>query len=182
MPKDAPIPPDLLELLATHEEALRAYARSLLPTWDAVDETMQDAYLVMVQKMDQLETPDAFLPWGKVIVRFQSLKTRRKFARDRLVFSEDLIEMLAHEGLNAIDTNDMEIWQQALDECLKLLSAPNRDLVLAPYRSNEAVVHMAEKSGRTVNSLYKLLGRLRLKLRECVEEKLGPDTLESYST
>lgn len=182
MAKNDNLDGDILALLTEHEGALRAYARSLLPNWDAVDETLQDAFLVICQKVSQLETREAFLPWAKVIVRFEALKSRRKFARDRLVFSDTLVEMLACEGEAASEVDDTEKWQRALDECLRTLSAPNRELVLAPYRSDGAVVEIARRSGRTVNSLYKLLGRLRHKLRDCMENKLGPNSSKGFAT
>ena len=159
-----------LKVFVKHEPDLRAYARALLPEWDAVDETMQEASVVMWRKIGQLRSEDDFLPWAKVVLRFEALKTRRKHARDRHVFSDALIEMLAEEGLGQADP--FAARQNALEECLDELSASNRELVMVPYLVDSAVTEIAERSGRTVNSLYKLLGRLRFRLRQCVEGKL----------
>ena len=156
-----------------HEPALRAYARALLPDWNAVDEAIQEASVVMWRKIDQLKSENDFLPWAKTVLRFEALKTRRKFARDKHVFNDDLIEVLAHEELE--DDTPFASMREALDGCLNKMSPSNRDLVMAPYHADEAVTEIAEKSGRTVNSLYKLLGRIRLKLRQCIEDVIGPD-------
>ncbi len=56
---------DFMRLLLQHENALRAFARSLLPDWDAVDDVLQDASVIMWQKLGQLEDEKGFLPWGK---------------------------------------------------------------------------------------------------------------------
>ena len=77
-----------------HESALRAYARALLPDWNAVDEAIQEASVVMWRKIDQLKSENDFLPWAKTVLRFEALKVRRKFARDRHVFNDELIEEL----------------------------------------------------------------------------------------
>ena len=61
---------DFMRLLLRHENALRAFARSLLPDWDAVDDVLQDASVIMWQKLSQLDDEEGFLPWGRVIVRF----------------------------------------------------------------------------------------------------------------
>jgi RNA polymerase sigma-70 factor (ECF subfamily) len=159
-----------MQAYAEHEAALRAYARSLLPTWDAVDDTLQEASIIMWRKIDQLQSADEFLPWAKVILRFEALKARRKVARDRHVFSEKLFEMLAEEGEHERDATSIQ--QAALQTCLAKMSEPNRELVMAPYTRDNAVVDLAKESGRTVNSLYKLLGRLRTKLRKCVHENM----------
>ena len=156
-----------LRAFVKHESDLRAYARALLPDWEAVEESIQEASVVMWRKIDQLQSEDEFLPWAKTVLRFEILKTRRKYARDKHVFTDELIEMLAVDGLG--NTAQSSERQAALQKCLRKLSAPNRELVLAPYAADTAVTRIAEKSGRTVNSLYKLMGRLRHKLRKCVE-------------
>ena len=40
------------------------------------------------------------------------------------------------------------------------------------YAGEGRVTRLAEEAGRTVNSVYKLLGRLREKLMQCVEHNL----------
>jgi len=156
-----------------HQPALRAYARALLPDWNAVDEAVQEASLVMWRKIHQLQSENDFLPWAKTVLRFEALKVRRKFARDKHVFNDELIEVLAHEELE--DETPFASMREALDGCLNKMSPSNRELVMAPYHADGAVTEIAEKSGRTVNSLYKLLGRIRLKLRQCIEEAIVPD-------
>ena len=84
-----------LKVFLRHEEDLRSYARALLPHWDAVGEVMQEASVVMWRKLDQLRDESEFLPWAKVIVRYEALKARQTAARDRLCFSDEVFELLA---------------------------------------------------------------------------------------
>jgi RNA polymerase sigma-70 factor (ECF subfamily) len=179
MPDEEPIEPRagdadsrFLRLFVQHEQALRAYARVMVPNWDAVDEVIQEASVVMWRKLDQLDSPDNFLPWAKVIVRFEALRARRNFARDRLVFSEELLSMLADE---AAETEEEVLAREkaALEQCFKRLTPAHRELVLAPYAGSGRVKELAEQSGRSVNSLYKLLGRLRAKLQGCIDHDLS---------
>lgn len=163
-----------LRLFVKHEEALRAFARVLLPTWEAVDDVMQEASVVMWKKLGQLESADGFLPWAKVIVRFEALRQRREHARDRHVFCDDLLELLANEAAEIPDAQ-WERERTALRDCLAQLPKHHRELVLAPYAGEGRVVRLAEQSGRSVNSLYKLLGRLREKLMQCVEKRLAQE-------
>lgn len=155
-----------------HEQELRAYARALLPTWEAVEDTLQEASVVMWKKRDQLEDESGFLPWAKVIVRFEALRARRAVARDRLVLTEDIISILAQE---AMETPDGLLEQErcALQKCLKKLSDNHRKLLFAPYLQEGGVKSLAEQTNRTANSLYKLQGRLRGKLKHCVAQTLS---------
>ena len=99
MPGTTHIPEsDFLRLFVKHEAALRSFARVLLPTWESVDEVMQETSVVMWKKLSQLDTAESFLPWVKMIVRFESLRLRRDFARDRHVFGDAVIELLANEA------------------------------------------------------------------------------------
>ena len=173
MPEPAPIPEgDFLRLFVKHEQALRAFARVMLPTWESVDEVIQESSVVMWKKLSQLDSVDHFLPWAKMIVRFESLRLRRDHARDRHVFGDVLIELLANEAAE----EDDDVWEQereALSGCLAELAAHHRELVLAPYAGEGRVTRLAEETGCSINSLYKLLGRLREKLARCVQNKIS---------
>lgn len=166
-----------LRVFVRHEAALRAYARALVPDWNAVDEIIQEASVVMWRKIGQLDSLENFLPWAKIIVRFEALRARRKFARSRLVFSDELLVMLADEAETSPEQERLaEV--AALRRCLAKLSPANQELVLAPYAGTGRVKELGEQSRRTANSLYKLLGRLRAKLQTCVGRELaalGPD-------
>lgn len=160
-----------MRLFVAHEPELRAFLRTLLPTWEAVDDVLQEASVVMWKKLDQLENEEGFLPWAKVIVRFKALHARRTVARDRLVLSEETVALLSEEAIE-LAPDQVARERKALDLCLQKLSHEHRTLVLLPYRETGGLTELAQKTNRTMNSLYKLLGRLREKLRLCVEREL----------
>ena len=174
-PPEGSTPPseaDFLRLFVKNEGALRAYARVLLPTWEAVDEAMQEASVVMWRKFKSLGTTSDFLPWAKVILRFEAMRLRRSHARDRHIFSDEVLELLTREAEETPESQ-WERERDALRACLAQLPPHHRELVLAPYAGEGRVARIAEKNGCTVNSLYKLLGRLREKLLACVEARLS---------
>lgn len=161
-----------LRLLLQYEDDLRAYARALMPTWEAVDDVLQESSIVMWRKLDQLQDKSEFLPWAKVIVRFEVLRSRQKVARDRLCFSEKTIELLAADDF-ATDAEVIAQERHALSRCLEKFDPAQRELILLPYRSHGAVSDLANKTNRTANSLYKKAGRLRAKLAQCIDAKMA---------
>lgn len=163
---------DFESLYHDHELAFRVYAKVMLPSWDAVDEVMQSASLVMWNKMEDLDSPEGFLPWGKVVVRFTALKYLRTHSRDRLVFDPDLIEFLAEESEEGEDIQ-LEERRAALSQCLEALGKECRELVLSPYEGHGYLTELAKASGRTRNSLYKQIRRIRGKLEQCVQQQVG---------
>ena len=163
---------DFMRLLMQHEPALRAFARSLLPNWHLVDEVIQEASVTAWEKFDQLRDEPGFLPWAKVIVRFKCLSAIGKLGRDRLVFSEGVLELLADEA-EQIDAEEQAEKMVALRGCLARFSKPHQELLLAPYAGDGRVRSIAEESGKSANALYKLLGRLREKLSTCVHQTIA---------
>ena len=163
---------NFMRLLMAHEPALRAYSRSMLPNWSLVDEVIQEASLTLWQKFDQLENEDGFLPWAKVVVRFKCLSAIGKLQRDRLVLSDKVLELLADEA-DSIEAEEQAANLRALRTCMTKFTQPHQELLLAPYTEGGQVKQLAEQSGRSANALYKLLGRLREKLSDCVHRNLA---------
>ncbi len=62
---------EFMRLFVKHEPALRAFARSILPDWNSVDDALQEASVTMWEKLGQLRDESGFLPWAKVILRFK---------------------------------------------------------------------------------------------------------------
>lgn len=81
---------DFLALLVKHEPAVRAYARSLVPDWDLVDEALQEDSVTMWQKRGQLGSDDGFVPWARVILRFKCLRRLEKLRSSRPLLSEEM--------------------------------------------------------------------------------------------
>ena len=169
---------EFMRLLMQNEPALRAFARSLLPNWQLVDEVIQEASITAWEKFDQLEDEPGFLPWAKVIVRFKCLSAIGKLGRDKHVFSEEVIELLAVEA-EAIDADEQARKLEALRCCLDRFSEPHQKLLLAPYAGDGLVKSLAEKSGKSANAFYKLLGRLREKLSDCIHQSLASEARSS---
>jgi RNA polymerase sigma-70 factor (ECF subfamily) len=160
-----------MRLFVKHERNLRVFARSMLPNWPAVDDVLQEASVVMWKKLHQLEKEEDFFTWARVIVRYEALRARRIAARDRLVLSEETLQLLANEAMPTTE-DDLEKERAALNRCLKKMGYKQRELLFAASRRDGGVKKLAEATNRTANSLYKLIGRLRASLRKCALRQL----------
>lgn len=157
-------------LLAHHEPDLRRFIRSLLPSWTDADEVLQQTAIVAWRKFDQFDTNTNFMKWACVIARFESLAYRRKVARDRLVFREDVLELMADEGAEELGERSSE--HSALETCLAKLPEKQRRFITLAYTPGVKVKKMAEEAGSSAASFYMRLKRLRHQLMECVEMKM----------
>ena len=84
-----------VQMFAGHERELRGFVRSMGLDWNAVDDVMQMVSLVMWRKWHEFDVGSDFMLWARVITRFEVLKFRRKVARDRHIFSENVMGLLA---------------------------------------------------------------------------------------
>ncbi|HIG80799.1 MAG TPA: sigma-70 family RNA polymerase sigma factor [Verrucomicrobiales bacterium] len=166
---------DFVRQFTRAEPGLRAFLRALLPTAEDMEEVLQDTSLVLWKKFDVFEPGTNFHVWACVIARFEVLKYRRTKARDRLVFREDIIEMLADEAEEAAAPLERE--RHALRDCLAKLKERERALVLAVYTHGAAIGEAAEMTGRTVAAAYKALSRIRQALLKCIKRELAKEPL-----
>ena len=132
---------------------------------------MQDTAVVLWRKFEELDSPEDFRRWAFGVARFQALAYRRDRARDRHVFSDDLISMLEKEAAEAGEKSSQE--ELALQECLTKLPSKHRKLVQAVYMGRERIDKIADKAGRTPMSLYKSLHRIRMSLADCINKHLS---------
>ena len=126
-----------MPLFTASERRLRAFIYGMVPSQQDVDEIMQEVSLAAWDKFDRLRDVEEFPRWACVIARFEILKFRRRHARNRLMLSENVAELLMQEGLA-----DCTLKEQRLDQlqrCLDKLPETNRHLVLAAYEPGSTI-------------------------------------------
>jgi RNA polymerase sigma-70 factor (ECF subfamily) len=162
-----------LGLLLRHEGQVRAAIRAVVHRSEDVDDVMQAVSVVAWRKFETLTEPSGFGRWICMIARLEVLKFQRSRARDRFVLDESLVERIMEEG----ETENAERAQRLrlLESCLRRLPESRRHLMLQAYTPGCTTRAMAERFGRSEDSLYQLLRRLRLELRACMVRSLSEE-------
>ncbi|EMI17137.1 RNA polymerase, sigma-24 subunit, ECF subfamily [Rhodopirellula maiorica SM1] len=156
--------------LLEHEPQVRAFLRGLLPSWNDVDEVLQEASLVAWRKFPEFQQGTAFGGWFLTIARFEALKYRRRIARTPLVFADDVWDLLAVEASEA-ETQPM--YRQHLEKCLAKMPADKRDLLLKVHSAGVVMRDIAIQSGKREQAFYKVIQRLRATLIECISKSIS---------
>jgi RNA polymerase sigma-70 factor (ECF subfamily) len=159
-----------LQQFVQHERSVRAYLRTLLSSWEDVDEAMQETSLVAWRKFGEYSPGTNFGTWLAIIARLEALSLRRRRRRDRLLFSDRVLELLENEGIE--DLERLQRCRRALERCIQRLSDAQRELLQAAYGSGLKLREVAVKLGRSVDALYKSVQRLRSALLACSEQEL----------
>lgn len=156
---------------ARHENELFRYVMTLLPSWNDAQDVMQDTATALWQHMDEYDTSRPFLPWACQFAYRQVGNFRSRQRTHRRLFSDVVIEALAHERPGHVSALDAQ--RAALDSCLKKLRESDRILLQQRYASNTDLGELARATSQTPNSLYKSLQRIRRMLLECVTRSMA---------
>ena len=162
---------EFARLYADSQSRLFAFICSLLGSYDSARDVLQETNAVMWEKRETFEIGTNFTAWSFRIARFQVMAFREKQSRDRLVFSDKLIERVAEEV--GVFNEQHEQRQAALDQCLNVLPRKQSALIQLRYRSGESVNQIAEQLGKPANTIAVQLHRIRQALIDCVQRRLG---------
>jgi len=159
-----------LRLFAQHEGALRAFLRAMLTSREETAEAFQETSIILWEKFGEFDPSRDFKPWAFGIAKYKALARMRDRQRERIVFSDELVAQFADQSIAS--ESRFLTQQEALDGCLRKLSAPLREIVLKAYAQGTRIDHLAESLGQTPMALYKKLHRIRRTLLECVNQSL----------
>ena len=158
-------------LYSSSMPSVRAMLRNILPGWEDVDEVLQQTSLVLWKKFEDYEEGTNFTSWACVVARFEALRYKRDKARDKHVFSDELIEILAEE--TELHRDKLESETKALQSCLQKLPEKQRKLTLTAYSGDKNIKEVAELFGRTATAMYKALNRIRTNLLKCIKTEIA---------
>jgi RNA polymerase sigma-70 factor (ECF subfamily) len=150
---------------------LYGYILSLTLNRNDAEEVFQTTSIVLYQKYAQFEPISAsFYTWACRVAYLEVLHFRRTRKRDGLL-TERALELLHDELIRRSD--EFEHREEALEKCLKKLSEPDRTLIAERYYNDLAPKQIADRLGRSINSIYRSLARVHVMLRSCVSRTLA---------
>ena len=162
----------VMQLIAV-QGRLQAYILSLVLDRDRANDILQQTNLVILEKEPHFTPGSNFSAWTAKIAFYEVLTDRRHRQRSRLLFSDEMLQLIADHADAALDVQDERI--DALNDCIGRLSKPHRDLVAERYREGGSVSELASKYKKSAASISAMLYRIRSALTDCVQR-----TLEGY--
>ncbi len=163
----------LVSLLASHERRVLAYIHTLVPHAQDAEDLLQETCEIICEKFDEFVPGTDFAAWAFRIAYWRVRAARTSFARAKVVFNDDLLEMLAQTA-GALQA-EVDPRHEALATCMRKLPPRDRELLLARYEQGASVEGAAAKNGRSLEAAYKALHRMRKSLHECVNLRLAGD-------
>ncbi len=161
---------EFLRLLSMHQRQIHNYAMTLVPSSSDVDDILQETNLVLWREFAKYQPGTNFKAWACRIAMNQALAWRKRRQRDRLQFSEEFLHAVAKDADAMSD--ELHDRSEMLESCIRRLPEHHQELIRLRYQNQRAVDTIARQVNRSVAAVYRLLGRIRHNLHECVSLKL----------
>jgi RNA polymerase sigma-70 factor (ECF subfamily) len=157
-----------LSLFLRSEREIFRYVSVLVPNLPDADDIVQQTAVALWEKFDEYDPKQPFTPWA---CRF-ALNKAHQWVERRHRWKRLLDEGLAEQLLRRREEIRPELDQRLthLDECLRKLPGPQRELVERYYHRREGVDQLAKAFDRSVAATYKMLQRIRQSLQVCIED------------
>jgi len=162
---------DFIRQLTASQTSLYAYILTLLPDRAAAQDVLQETNLTLWHKLAEFQPGTSFVAWGCRVAYFHVLNHRRRMKRDRLVFDDELLYILAERHAERVEQSDQR--EQALKKCLENLPADQRLLIEKRYAPEGSVLEIAKAEGKSVGSISQMLYRIREALLNCIQGSLS---------
>jgi RNA polymerase sigma-70 factor, ECF subfamily len=166
---------EFVRLLAEHERQVAGYVHALVPLWQDAEDVLQETKLRLWEQFDSFQSGTNFAAWAFTIAGYMVRRHRKRCQRERVSFSDDLLETLAREVPAAI-TPSPDLRLLTLIECVKALSNASRKLLRLFCTGQKKIKDIAHELGQSPDATRMALFRIRQSLSECVERRLRKES------
>lgn len=163
---------EFVRLLAEHERRLSAYVHTLIPLWQDAEDVLQNTKLYLWEEFDSFQSGTDFAAWAFTVASYMVRTHRKHCQRQRVCFSDDLLEKIARHVSTPFSTVVCEQRQLALVECVNALSGARRKLLRLFCTGHQRIKDLASDLGQSPPAVRMALLRIRRSLLECVQERL----------
>lgn len=161
---------DFIQQLTGSQTSLRAMILASLGNHADCQDVLQKTNLVIWKKASEYDPEREFLAWAFGIARFEVLAFIRDRQRERLMFREDVAELLA--AVVEAQAESISHRQMALRDCLRELPAQSRKLLDFKYVRGNTTQQISEETGRSIDGVKSVLLRIRKLLGDCVKQRI----------
>ncbi|HMP05084.1 MAG TPA: sigma-70 family RNA polymerase sigma factor [Lacipirellulaceae bacterium] len=151
------------------QSRLSGYIYTLVLDRELTKDLLQRTNVVVLEKQDAFAPGTNFFAWVCRIAYHEVLAARRDRLRDRHLFDEGLMEMVAAESEDAFQRQDERL--DALFSCLAALSDDQRQLIMQRYAPGGSVARLAGARHKPPAAISSLLTRIRWRLVDCIDRK-----------
>jgi RNA polymerase sigma-70 factor, ECF subfamily len=161
---------EFVSLVRLHTNRMLGYLDTLLLNRDDAEDLFQETCMVLWQKFDEFKSGTNFLAWAlrvadRKVMNFQTTQSRR------VAFAASLRDAMIADIANR-KAEDVADSLTALASCMERLTQSDRKMVTLCYAEGVPVPQVADNLGRSPESVYHSLRRIRTGLLDCINHEL----------
>lgn len=160
-------------LITAVQGELYAFIMVLAGNSEQAREIVQETNLALMRKAEQYDAAYPFITWARSIAYYEVLTYRQKRRRDRLVFNDEVFDRVSAQTIAGAEDGEYSARRQALESCLKKLSARQRKLIDQRYYQRVGVGKLSEQMGCSESAVSTMLYRIRKSLAQCITSLLS---------
>lgn len=153
------------------QHSIAVFIRSVVRDQDASEDILQEVALTVLRKRDEYRADASFYSWARSIAHYEVLAWKRRQARSRLVFSEEVIERVAQRFPSSA-SSQLDSYLDALKHCVSRLKGRASLVVDRFYRDDKRVGEIADSLGVSSNVVSVTLSKARTALKHCITSRL----------
>ena len=165
---------EFAECLRRHQAQLFGYIHSLLRNLSDADDLFQQTTLILWKKFDEYDRERSFLSWACGVARFEIANFLRSRSRQQLYFTDEM-NLLLIEAQEALKQDEIDTRREALAKCTAKLRVNDRKLPEDCYGDTPGGAAVAQRQGRSPQSVHNSLRRIRRALFECIKRTMAHD-------
>jgi RNA polymerase sigma-70 factor (ECF subfamily) len=158
---------EFAEYLRQAQTRLYGYIHSLVRDLNDADDLFQQTTLILWMKFAEFDRQRSFFAWACGIARLEVANFLRNRGRQRLYFSDHL-NLLLIEAQAEMTDDELDDRRAMLARCVEKLRQRDQELLHECYGDASDVHEAAGRRGRSPQSVYNSLRRIRRSLFECV--------------
>src|SRR5436305_7843954 len=96
----------LMALMTRHQRQIFSYIYVLVPKRADAEDLLQETSLVICEKFHEFKEGTDFVAWACQIAYWRVRYSRQKFARSRVLFDQEVVDILAQTAGEMVDELD----------------------------------------------------------------------------
>lgn len=167
---------EVMRLLLKSQNMLSVYVYALVQDWDIVEDVVQETAVYICGHWQEFKPGTNFEAWARAIAH-NRLRDAFKARQKKGLQVPDLALSNLTESVTDPEWEQYGDYfrdrKQALAKCVENLPQNSRRVIQLHYDDQKPVEKVAAELKRTLDATYKMLSRIRMQLRQCVEQRVA---------
>ncbi len=166
---------DFVRQLVQSQNKIYAFILTMVSNWNDADDILQDTVEVLWRKYGNDIKIDNFAALGISVARNIIYAHYRNKKKQECLLQGDTLENIADYAQELNSYTDQRI--TTLRNCLTKLTSKDKELIRLRYEEGLNIKSLAQVANRSVDGLYKSLGRIHDSIMRCVRSSLAQENL-----